>query len=47
MWYRNYYLSEGQFEEISGVKYNGVRVFYFLFIPVWKSGFYHSTSWQG
>lgn len=25
--------------------YNGLRTYYFLFIPLWSVGFYHSTAW--
>lgn len=31
---------------LRGKWYNGRRTYYFLFIPLFRVGFYHSTSWR-
>lgn len=31
---------------LRGKFYNGRRTYYVLFVPVFRTGFYHSTSWR-
>lgn len=38
------WLPYNEHREVRGQFYNGIRTYYFLFIPVWRSGFNHSTT---